>query len=270
MSELNKLKFVVGGNNKLKPDDGESKQTIAIFNLPAGHTCPGACECKAKVKPGDVPELQHGPKQKFVCYAAGEELRHVGARELRWYNKDLLDIAASSRKPAEAMAGLILASLPPKVKRLRVHSSGDFFSQAYFDAWMIVATERPDILFYAYTKSLRYWVARLFSVPDNFYLTASKGGVFDYLIEQHALKYVEVVPHPDVAAAKGLEIDHDDTHAYMGHKSFALLMHGLVRAGSEQADAQKRMRDEGISFSYGAKSVTDLLAEAEDKIKLTK
>ena len=251
MSQKNLLKFAIGGNAKIVPEEGKPKASLAIFNLPAGHTCPGANECLAKFHPHSM-QLEDGPKQKFRCYAASQELVFTGARTVRWHNKDLMDLAGSSRQPSQAMADLILASLHPKLERLRIHGSGDFYNQAYFDAWVLVAKARPEVTFYAYTKSLKFWVARMLEIPDNFFITASKGGKQDHLIEKHGLKYVEVVPHPEVAEAKGLEIDHDDTHAYKGHKSFALLMHGMAPAGSPQSLAQSRMREEGIEFSYPA------------------
>lgn len=39
-----------------------------------------------------------------------------------------------------------------KNKTVRIHSSGDFFSQEYLDKWTIVAQTRKETSFYAYTK----------------------------------------------------------------------------------------------------------------------
>jgi len=58
--------------------------------------------------------------------------------ESRWHNYGLL-----RGRNAEEMANLILASLSPLASYVRVHVSGDFFSQAYFDAWVEVARQRP-------------------------------------------------------------------------------------------------------------------------------
>ena len=44
---------------------------------------------------------------------------------------------------------------------VRLHVGGDFFSSNYFDAWLYVVGERPDLLAYGYTKSLQFWVNRL-------------------------------------------------------------------------------------------------------------
>ena len=54
---------------------------------------------------------------------------------------------------AGEMVALILDSLSPFAGYVRLHVSGDFFSQDYFDAWVEVARHRPRTLFYAYTKA---------------------------------------------------------------------------------------------------------------------
>ena len=79
--------------------------------------------------------------------------------------------------------------------------AGDFFNQRYFDAWRIVASNNPDTLFYAYTKSLNYWKARIDRIPANLNLTASVGGRHDSLIDELGLKYSKVVYHPDESIA---------------------------------------------------------------------
>ena len=40
----------------------------------------------------------------------------------------------------------------------RIHESGDFWSELYFQAWLEVARQHPNIKFYAYTKQLSYWL----------------------------------------------------------------------------------------------------------------
>lgn len=92
---------------------------------------------------------------------------------------------------------LILDSIPVGATKIRVHSNGDFFSVKYFQAWMLVAKEHPEILFYSYTKSLPIWIRYKHLVPKNYVLTASYGGKWDYLIRKHRLKYAEVVFTPN-------------------------------------------------------------------------
>ncbi len=147
------------------------------FNLPVGHTCPFAETCLVKVDRNTGKFVNKSIDYK--CYAASAE-RFPGVRDSRWTNF------------SDAKDGVVPA--PPKVaKRIRIHGSGDFFSQAYFDRWLEICTEHPEKEFWAYTKSLLYWNRRINDVPSNLVLTASMGGKHDHLIKHLNLKHVVVV-----------------------------------------------------------------------------
>jgi len=235
---MEKLRFSTG-NAKLR--DGAT----LVFSVPAGHTCPGARDCKSLVHP-DGGHLITGPHAKFTCFAAAEERRLKNVRASRWHNYGAL-INAGTRA---GMASLIGKGIDRrrKTRFVRIHASGDFFSEDYFKAWMDVAAARPGILFYAYTKSLKFWVSNMDLVPDNMVLTASEGGTMDKLIDLHSLKSVKVVFHPEEAG--DLPLDHDDSYARAPRVSFALLLHSVQPAGSKAAKAKIRMTREGVRFGY--------------------
>jgi hypothetical protein len=235
----NKLQvtFGTGGNAKLA-------KNIATFSIPSGFTCPGADACLARADP-DTGKITDGAQQKFRCFSASQEAVFPNVRNSRWRNFQALKQAGS----VNAMRDLLLHALPGNHDIVRIHVAGDFFSQAYFDAWLAVAAARADLKFYAYTKSLRYWVNRLASIPSNLSLIASRGGKFDQLIDMHELPQAVVVFHPEEAEALGLEIDEDDRHAMQG-QSFALLLHGSQAAKSTASAAVSRMRKESVKFSY--------------------
>lgn len=199
------------GNKKLGTD-------IYTFSLPAGHTCPGAKACLARAdkKTGKITD---GKKQEFRCFSASMEWRS-NVRETRWRNLEGLK-GLSRRQMYE-----LLCEWMPNAQIVRIHVGGDFFSEAYFLAWCDVAKAFPFIRFYAYTKSLPYWVEHKDEIPQNLRLTASRGGKWDHLINEHHLKTATVVFSLEEALALGLEIDHDDSHAYNSDKSFGLLLHG--------------------------------------------
>jgi hypothetical protein len=143
------------------------------------------------------------------------------------------------------MVELIAESMPTKATIIRIHVGGDFFNQSYFNAWVKTAENNPDMLFYAYTKALPFWVARIDEIPANLKLNASRGGLRDDLIETHNLKEAVVVYSEQQAEEMGLEIDHDDTHAYKQSGSFALLIHGSQPKGSEASEALKELKKNG-------------------------
>jgi hypothetical protein len=75
---------------------------------------------------------------------------------------------------------------------------------------------------WAYTKSLKYWVARIGSIPPNFTLTASYGGRSDDLIQEYGLKNVIVYPNKE-AVPPDRPIDTNDDWARVRSVNFALL-----------------------------------------------
>lgn len=228
---------------KLKFTKGNAKldKSIYILSLPAGFSCKGALKClsTANRKTGKIKDGKH---TEFRCYAASQEAMYPSVRESRWKNFDLLK-KAKTKKDIEK---LILESLPKDAKIVRLHSSGDFYSQDYFDAWLSVAKQKPDVIFYAYTKSLNYWEKMINEIPSNFKLTASEGGKNDNLITKLGFKFATVVFSEDEAKKLKLEIDHDDTHAYNGDKSFALLLHGVQKANSEASKALSLLKKNGM------------------------
>jgi len=241
--------------NKLTFGQGNSKldRFTDTFSLPAGWTCPGAKYCLSQCN-RTTGKLQDGKDCQFRCSAAFAETLYKNVRVSRWYNLDLLKTCKSVKTTAE----LIGTSLPSGAIKVRPGVSGDFYNQSYFDAWMNVAREYPNTLFYAYTKSIPFWLKRKNSIPKNFVLTASYGGKFDALIRPNNLKYAMVVYSVQEAKALGLEIDHDDSHAFSGKKSFALLLHSMQPAGTEACEAYTELKRQGIAgyVKHKAKRLT--------------
>lgn len=230
-----KLKFA-NGNSKLAPN-------IFTISLPAGYACPGAQNCKSQcVQTSEGYRIKDGPKCEFRCFAAIDEVLKPNVRESRWHNFNLL-----KGKTVAEMVDLIEASLPTVNWRyiIRLHVSGDFFSQDYFDAWLQVAVNHPQTIIYTYTKSLPYWIARKGVLPSNMRLVASRGGRWDNLIEANGLRSARVVYSEAEAASLGLPIDHDDSHAYDFAGDFALLLHGTQPKGSKAAEAWSALKKIG-------------------------
>lgn len=151
------------------------------------------------------------------------------------------------------MALLIQRSLPFGINLIRTHVSGDYFTEAYFLAWLNVALNNPAMTFYGYTKALPHLVKYRKYIPPNFRFAASKGGTHDHLIAKHRLRFAEVVYSLEEAEIKGLPVDHDDTHVFEGRESFALLLHGTQPPGTAASKAWVSLIRQGI----GGYSKTD-------------
>ena len=180
-------------------------------------------------------------------------------RESRWHNWDLIrSVMYQSDDPTreiyELLEHSIGAAQPVKEthKLLRIHESGDFWTQVYFNAWLEVARNNSHMKFYAYTKSLGMWYEMRHLIPDNMYLTASVGGTLDYLLPKYPevfYRVAYVVYTEEQAEQMGLEIDHDDDHCF-GSKPFALLVHNVQRKGSPAQAALTKRRKENKWTGY--------------------
>lgn len=229
----------------------QGKRKVYSFDLLSGHTCPYAKDCHSKAVEQENGSLRivDGKHTKYRCFSASQEVLYKPVFRLRKHNTDAILTLAATEGP-QAVADLILKCLPKNAGVIRIHVGGDFKIRPYFEGWLLAAKARPDVLFYAYTKSLPFWIANrkeLKRIP-NFVLTASKGGYADSLIGKHRLRQAVVVKSVEEAENLGLPIDHDDSHAAnpaMAKQSFALLVHGPQPAGSDWGKAVKSLKGVG-------------------------
>jgi len=226
---------------------GRSTAKVYSFDILSGVDCPFAFNCKsqAEEQADGSRRIKDGPHTKFRCFSASQEVLFTNTYKSRKRNHDAIHALETS----DAMADGLCAALPKDARVIRIHVSGDMFSHKYFMAWIKVAERNPTMLFYAYTKSLTYWVRSRDRVPANLVLTASYGGRDDHLIAEHGLRSAKVVFSQQEADDLGLEVDHDDNHACdpaKAHQSFALLIHGVQPKGSKAAEALKILKKEAV------------------------
>ncbi len=232
----------------------QGNRKIYSLDLLSGWSCPHAKDClsKAVVQDNGKRKIKDGKDTQFRCFSASQEVQYTNVYNSRKHNFDLL-----RNLHFEDMVELINGSLPKNTGIVRIHVAGDFFSADYMFSWLTMAMMHPTRLFYAYTKSLKYWLKHMEVIDQlpNFVLTASYGGRDDELIDQHGLRSAKVVFSEAEAEELGLEIDHDDSHAArpsMRDQDFALLIHGTQPAGSEASTALKKLKGKG---SYSRKKL---------------
>lgn len=238
---------------ELKPFLGKGRKVYS-FDILSGWSCPFANECFSKVVIlNDKRKIKDGPNTQFRCFSASQEVMYTATYNLRKSNFDALKACKTSEK----MSAKIAEHLPKNAGVIRIHVAGDFFNREYMAAWIAIAKQNPNRLFYAYTKSLPYWVELKQGIPDNFILTASYGGRADMLIKQCGLRSVKVVFSENEASELGLQIDHTDELAAnpsLRNNDFALLLHGSQPAGSEAGKAISAMKRDDVKFSYSRKN----------------
>lgn len=218
-----KFSFANSKINKLSGYLSLTKKQVVSFDLPAGFTCPAAVLCQTYANRA-TGKITDGKKSQFRCYAASGEAVFKSARENRWHNFDTLVHSAD-------MVSEIESSLPAGVKVIRIHSSGDFFSKKYFDAWVTVAKNHPEIVFFGYTKVLPYLS---YERPENMKLVYSHGGKYDNEITSEPVCYV--VNTVNDAEKMGIPVScseknpADDFDYIMQQRSFAIVLHGTQPA----------------------------------------
>ena len=242
---------------------------VYSFDLLSGYSCPFAEKCLSKaVEYVDITDdgvatsakmrrkIKDGPKTEFRCFSASQEVQYTNTYNSRKHNYDNLKMLNTGENIVARMAEEIDFALPVNAGIVRIHVAGDFFNENYFRAWMLVARLNPTVLFYAYTKSLDYWIKNKNLIPRNLILTASRGGRLDHKIDLYNLREAVVVFSEQEAEKLNLAIDHDDSHAArpsLKDNSFALLIHGTQPKGSEAANALQILKRNKVKHSYSRK-----------------
>ena len=149
------------GNRKLP------KETL-IFNLPSGKTCPNSTKDCRK-----------------WCYAKKSERMYPNVLPYREQNLSYSKQLNFTDKMVSTIKKAIKNAKIHKPKQVRIHESGDFYNQYYFDKWVNVAKELPDVTFYAYTKNDNLITT---NKPDNFILILSKD---DWVMPPHIMHYIK-------------------------------------------------------------------------------
>jgi len=199
-------------NSELRPDG------IWNYAIPAWYvtlpdrgrvmTCPNAGACAQ------------------VCYARNGTYRfsnvlEAHTRNLTRYLDDpgqwLSDLHGELAQPKFRPTGIaraVPAGLDPVLQRwadrggvaIRIHDSGDFFSEAYLRDWLLTATLFSDVLFYAYTKEVSLLKGiPAEDIPGNFRYLFSTGGLEDHLIDPDVDRHADVFPDDDALRLAGYE-----------------------------------------------------------------
>ena len=227
---------------KMSKQNKKLKKTL-IFDLPSGKTCPKANECLAYVEMNAKGKtvLKEGKNSIFRCFAASQENQYPNVYKARKYNLDLILKSLKGKygfyRTYELIHNSIQKHKTRNINKVRIHSSGDFFNGEYLRCWFAVARLNPLMKFYCYSKSLHLFGTNV-SIPENFFLTASMGGLRDDLIHKGFFKRYAIVVNSEAEAikkgikhmGKPFKIDKDDSSCFKPDP-FALLIHGTQKKG---------------------------------------
>lgn len=126
-------------------------------------------------------------------------LDELGKKKYRPKGSPILpDLDRSHLSPA------ISALLDSGAACIRIHDSGDFFSEEYLLAWLAIASHTPDVLFYCYTKEVSLFKKVVEPAPPaNFLWCFSMGGKQDHLVDKERDYHADVFPDEDAIEAAG-------------------------------------------------------------------
>ncbi|MGH3937409.1 MAG: GP88 family protein [Pseudonocardiaceae bacterium] len=126
---------------------------------------------------------------------------------------------------------------------IRIHDSGDFFSDEYLRAWLQIMRSRPRVRFYAYTKEIDRF-RRLVQPcpPSNFRWIYSYGGTQDATLDPTIDRVADVFPDQQAILDAGWSSQH---HCDL----LAVLGPPLVGVGANNIPAY-RTRLNGRRFSH--------------------
>ncbi len=157
-----------------------------------------------------------------ICYAGQGRMGMPNAMNAR--ERNLADI---NRRTMPQLRDDIIEDLSSmwKTTHIRIHDSGDFFSRAYYRMWLEVAERCPDLIFYAYTKSIPFleWDAH----PKNFSVVQSLGGKRDDDIDLER-PHARIFPSDRERQEEGYcDGNVSDLPAVLGQLRIGLVYHGV-------------------------------------------
>ncbi len=200
-------------NTKMRKSSN-STHTVVNFSIPAFmsksgfRTCPNAGLCT------------------IGCYA--RQGAYIWTPVRRKHEANLA--ATQSQEFTDLMILEIKQWLKRKLVKtlvVRIHDSGDFYSEEYLNKWLEIMTHFRDdnVRFYAYTKQVKMFTGRV--TPDNFRVIFSFGGRQDSLIRDTSYHARVFKTHKELRNARYLNASSDDMVAAFGNSTrIGLVYHG--------------------------------------------
>lgn len=194
-------------NAKMRKTSLENNTKIFNFSIPAYKTkggkitCPFAKEC---VK---------------YCYAQkGNYTRFPIIQELMEKKYEL--------SKTENFINLMNEEIQKKkAKYIRIHDSGDFYSIKYLNKWIQIAKDNKEVIFYAYTKSIKFFINGL-QLPKNLKIIFSEGSKTDNLINVNKHRHARIFKDITTLLNSGyIDASNNDLKAITSNKKVGLVYH---------------------------------------------
>jgi len=193
-------------NAKLKKTSIENKMRVMNFSLPAYKTITGKTVC---------PFAKDCIK---YCYAQKGNYRYPSV--IKGLN-NRYELSKTADFVPKMNATIILE----RPTHIRIHDSGDFYSIAYLKKWVSIAKQNKDVIFYAYTKSIKFFIDGL-KLPKNLKIIFSEGSKTDNLINVNKHRHARIFKSKELLNAAGyINASDNDLKAITSNKRVGLVYH---------------------------------------------
>ena len=194
-------------NSKMKKTSLKNNAKIFNFSIPAYKTKSGKITCPfadACVK------YCYAQKGNYTRYPIVQEVQEKKYEISKQNNFNSLMNAEIKKK---------------KATHIRIHDSGDFYSIKYLSKWIQIAEYNKEVIFYAYTKSIKFFVDGLL-LPDNMKIIFSEGSKHDELINIKEHRHARIFKNIDLLIASGyIDASENDLQAITENKKVGLIFH---------------------------------------------
>jgi len=194
-------------NAKMKKTSKENKAKILNFSIPAYKTKSGKVTCPFAAACVKYCYAQKGNYTRFPIVQELMEKKYEISKQTNFIN--LMNEEIKKKKPTH----------------VRIHDSGDFYSPLYLQKWIDIAKDNKSVIFYAYTKSIKFFVEG-FAVPTNLKIIFSEGSKTDNLINVNKHRHARIFKTSNELKAAGyIDASANDLQAITDNKKVGLIFH---------------------------------------------
>ena len=200
-------------NAKMKKTSKENNTKIFNFSIPAYKTKAGKITCPFAKDCIKYCYAQKGNYKRFPIIQQLMEKKYNITKQ-----DNFVDLMSTEIKKKKA-------------KYIRIHDSGDFYSVKYLNKWIQIAKDNKDVIFYAYTKSIKFFKRTKknnnnWLLPKNLKIIFSEGSKTDNLIntlkDRHARIFKDITT---LLNAGYIDASNNDLKAITDNKRVGLVYH---------------------------------------------
>jgi len=194
-------------NAKMKKTSKENNAKIFNFSIPAYKTRSGKVTCPFA---DSCVKFCYAQKGNYTRFPKVQELMEEKYKISKTNNFITLMNEEIKKK---------------KATHVRIHDSGDFYSTEYLNKWVQIANDNKEVIFYAYTKSIKFFVNGLL-LPKNLKIIFSEGSKTDNLIDVDKHRHARIFKTVEELNASGyIDASNNDLKAITDNKKVGLVYH---------------------------------------------